>query len=117
MDDDQRRFWIASGIVVMIALTEVVGQACLKKARTQNIKWMLIVGMVVYLGVAYLLYVCYDYAGMGHTNLLWSCMSIILAILVGYHMFKEPYNSYNWVAAAFAMGAIYFAHRGREAGQ
>lgn len=112
-----QRFWIVLGFVVLITVTEVLGQTCLKTARAKKQVWMLFLGFLIYIGVAFLLYCCYEYEGMGHTNLIWSCMSIILALLVGYYWFKEPFNKYNWVAIALAFGAIYFAHRGDEEGR
>lgn len=112
-----QRLWIVLTFVILIAITEVVGQTCLKSAREQKKLWLLGLGILVYVLVAYLLYCCYQYEGMGHTNLVWSCMSIILALAVGYAWFKEPFNKYNWVAIALAFGAIYFAHRGDEEGR
>lgn len=78
---------------------------------------MLLLGIFIYACVAFLLYHCYEYEGMGHTNLVWSSMSIVLALVVGYYWFKEPFNKYNWIAVGFAFGAIYFAHRGDEEGR
>lgn len=112
-----QRFWIVLGFVILITFTEVLGQTCLKTARAENKRWLLFLGFFIYCMVAYFLYCCYQYEGMGHTNLIWSCMSIILALLVGYYWFKEPFNKYNWVAVALAFGAIYFAHKGDEEGR
>lgn len=111
-----QRFWIVIGFVVLITITEVLGQTCLKTARAQKKTWLLFLGIFIYCIVATLLWCCYSWEGMGHTNLVWSCMSIILALLVGYYWFKEPFNKYNWIAIGLAFGAIYFAHRGDEEG-
>lgn len=112
-----QRFWIVIGFVVLIAVTEVLGQTCLKSARAQKKVSLLFLGFLIYCLVAYLLYCCYQYEGLGHTNLIWSCLSIVLAMLVGYYWFKEPFNKYNWVAIFLAFGAIYFAHKGDEEGR
>ncbi len=109
-----RRFWIVIGFVVLITLTEICAQTCLKMARVKKNALLLMVGIILYLLVATLLYRCYQFEGMGHTNLVWSCMTIILAMVVGVYLFKEPFNRYNWIAIALALGAIYFAHRGDE---
>lgn len=109
-----RRFWIVISFVTLIALTEIAGQTCLKMARVKNKTYLLTLGILLYAMVAYLLYMCYQYEGLGHTNLVWSCITIVLALFVGYHWFKEPFNKYNWIAVVLAFGAIYAAHRGDE---
>lgn len=109
-----RRVPIVLAFVVLITLVEICGQTTLKMAQVKKNQFLLIVGLGLYLVVAYTLYRCYEYEGMGHTNLVWSSMSIILASLVGYAWFKEPFNKYNWIAIAFALLAVYFAHRGDE---
>ena len=75
---------------------------------------MILFGIVMYFLVGILLFVSYHYEGLGHINLLWSCLSIIIAILVGYTVFDEPVNYFTWIAFGCALGAIYFAHRAAE---
>jgi drug/metabolite transporter (DMT)-like permease len=71
-------------------------------------------GVRFYAVVATLLYFSYKYEGLGHINLVWSCVSIIIAILIGCILFHEPHNKYTYVAIILAFGAIYFAHRADE---
>lgn len=111
-----QRFWIVIFLVVMICLLEACGQTCIKKARVHGLGFWIMIGAVFYCIVALLLYMSYKYDGMGHVNLLWSCLSIILAITIGVILFKEPFNRYTLLAIFCAMVAIWFAHKADELG-
>lgn len=113
LDPDQR-FWIVIFIVMLIASLEACGQTCLKKARTNQILVFALMGAIFYVGVAALLYMSYKYDGLGHINLVWSCLSIIIAIGIGYYIFDEPMNRYTAATVACAFAAIYFAHKADE---
>lgn len=114
LSSNHSKVTIVLAIVLGISALEACGQACIKKARTQEILFWAIVGGLFYMGVVALLFISYKYEGMGHVNLLWSCISIILAISVGYFVFGEPMNQYTWVAFFFAICTVYFAHRSGE---
>jgi multidrug transporter EmrE-like cation transporter len=47
---------------------------------------------------------------MGHVNLLWSCVSIIIAYMIGIKFFKETHNKYTCYAILFALAAIYMSY-------
>ena len=56
---------------------------------------------------------CYCYAHKGHlgkVNLMWSCMSIIFVIIVGYVFLQEKLKNHDFAAIFFATLAIYFAN-------
>lgn len=114
MDTQHRTFWTVVGIVVLIATFEAFAQTLLKKAQVNKKTHMILFGVIMYFLVGILLFVSYHYEGLGHINLLWSCLSIIIAILVGYTIFGEPVNHFTWVAFGCALGAIYFAHKAGE---
>lgn len=108
------RFWPVILIIVAITLVEACAQTSLKMARAKKMVVLVPLGVLFYVGVATLLYLCYKYEGLGHVNLVWSCASIIIAILIGCILFKEPHNRYTYIAILLAFGAIYFAHRADE---
>lgn len=108
------RFWVVIWLVVAITLTEACAQFTMKTARARNETYLLPLGAVFYVMVSLLLYVSYKYEGLGHVNLVWSCASIVIAILIGCIWFNEPHNRYTYTAILFAFGAIYFAHRADE---
>ena len=105
---------ILLAIVLGISALEACGQACIKSARTHEIIMWAVVGGLFYMGVVALLFISYKYEGMGHVNMLWSCISIILAMTVGYFFFDEPMNKYTAVTFCFAILTIYFAHKAGE---
>lgn len=108
------RFWIVIWLIVGITIVEACAQATLKTARIKNNRYIVPVGIAFYVIVASLLYMSYKYEGLGHVNLVWSCASIIIAVLIGCLFFGEPHNKYTYIAIIFAFGSIYFAHRADE---
>lgn len=108
------RFWTVLWIIVAITIVEACAQTSLKMARARKIVLLVPLGILFYATVATLLYFCYRYEGLGHVNLVWSCASIIIAILIGCILFNEPHNRYTYIAVVLAFGAIYFAHRADE---
>ena len=110
------RFWMVIWIIVAITIVEACAQATLKTARAKEMPYLVPLGIAFYATVAFLLYLCYRYEGLGHVNLVWSCASIIIAILIGCILFNEPHNKYTYIAILLAFAAIYFAHRADELG-
>lgn len=109
-----QRFWVVIWLIVAITLAEAFAQASLKTARMKRMPYLVVLGVIFYTAVATLLYLTYRYEGLGHVNLVWSCASIIIAILVGCILFNEPHNRYTYIAIFLAFAAIYFAHRADE---
>lgn len=111
-----QRLWLVLGFVLIITVFEACAQTSLKTARARRKHYLIPLGILFYTIVALLLFYCYKYEGMGHTNLVWSCLSIIVAILIGCLLFNEPHNRYTYLAIVLAILAIYFAHRADELG-
>jgi drug/metabolite transporter (DMT)-like permease len=109
-----QRFWVVIWIIVAITLVEACAQTSLKTARVKKNIYFIPLGVFFYAIVATLLYVTYKFEGMGHVNLVWSCASIVIAILIGCVLFGEPHNRYTYTAIVLAFAAIYFAHRADE---
>jgi multidrug transporter EmrE-like cation transporter len=112
-----QRIRIVLPIIVSIAFFECYAQYTLKKGRREggDQKWIcLMTAGVAYAVICYLLYTSYQYDGIGHVNLLWSCISIVLAYAVGVSFFDEHINKYGYLAILFACIAIYFSHLNDE---
>ena len=104
-------FYLLVGLVVSISLLEICGQTCIRKYRQEGQTHFIIFGVSLYLIVIALLFHSYKYHGMGIVNLLWSCLSIVMAILVGCFVFHETFNHYMAIAVAFALTAVIFANK------
>lgn len=101
-------------LILLICLSEAIAQTCLRSARTFESKEctrLIVVGFVFYVMVAWLLYKTYGASEMGHTNLIWSCLSIIIAFVIGKVFFDEKLSRDVIIAIIFAIGAIYFAQK------
>jgi len=108
------RIKFALGFALLITFVEAFAQWNVKKSSSTENDHRLFLAMVLYCFVVYLLFRSYKYENVGHMNLIWSCMSIIVAFISGYVCFGEPFNKYTVVAILFALFAIYFAHRADE---
>ena len=97
-------------LVIVISILEICGQTCIRKFRENGNKQFIILGIALYLTVVLLLFHSYRYHGMGIVNLLWSCLSIIMAIVVGHFIFNEEFNHYMAMAIVLAFAAIIFAN-------
>ncbi len=112
-----QRIRLVIPLVIAISFFECYAQYTLKKGRTEGPghKWMCLGSAAfAYAVVCYLLYTSYKYDGIGHVNLLWSCVSIIFAYAVGISFFGEHINKYGYTAILFACIAIYFSHLNDE---
>ena len=104
-------------IIFLITISEAIAQTCLRKAnRTNGNKCgtLVITGMIAYATVAYLLFRVYTFSNLGHTNLVWSCLSIIVAFAMGSFFFRETINGFAVLSIAFAIAAIACAHLSSE---
>ena len=109
-----KRFRIVIGLVVAISFVECYAQYNLKRGRKNNEPHCLLISAILYGIICFLLYTSYQYEGMGHVNLIWSCVSIIFAYIVGIFVFDEYINNYGYLALFFALLAIYFSHKNDE---
>lgn len=112
-------FSTAISLIFLITLSEAIAQTCLKKAkgtpRGPECTRLFSIGIVAYIVVAYLLYNTYQFSNLGHTNLIWSCLSIIVAFIVGAVFFQETVNGFAVLSIALACAAIACAHLSSEA--
>jgi multidrug transporter EmrE-like cation transporter len=95
---------------VLIALFEAIAQSSLKfysKNREKQFDMLLFLGIGGYIMVSLFLFTSYKYEDMGHMNLIWSCMSIIIAFTMGNILFAEHLNGYSVAAIGLALSSIY----------
>ncbi len=117
-----QRLWIVIILAIGLSLIEMVAQVSIKHARedtllhSQENKTYLLVAIVFYTVIVLLLFYSYNFEGLGHMNMVWSCVSIVLAFVIGYIFFKEPFNKFTILAIILASFAIYFAHLADERG-
>lgn len=77
-------------IILLISISECIGQSCLKKLFENPSKTHLyLVAVVFYSIVCYLLFLSYKYKGMGIVNVLWSGLSVLVIVSTGVIYFNE----------------------------
>lgn len=99
--------------VILITLFEATAQLCFKKFEINktNSYCYFLFGIILYSIVCGLLCYCYKNKGrLGSVNLMWSCMSIVFVIIVGYVFLEEQLRLHDFAAIFFALLAIYFAN-------
>jgi multidrug transporter EmrE-like cation transporter len=78
------------GLVVLISISECLGQSCLKSFYgDQSRKYLYFLGVLFYSFVCLLLVFSYKYKGMGLVNVLWSGISVLTVVSVGAIYFDE----------------------------
>ena len=96
-------------LVLLIVICETLAQTCLKRSDQQAVYF--VIALFLYGLVCYLLVACYfNQGGMGQVNLMWSSISIISVITVGYLVFGESIDANKLLAIGFAGAAVYFAN-------
>jgi multidrug transporter EmrE-like cation transporter len=110
------KFWLVLGLVFVIALFEACGQYTLKTGHDKGESRYLVIGIFFYSFVCFMLFRSYKYEGLAHVNLIWSCLSIIMAYISGVLFFKEVCNKYTILAIFLALCAIYVSHLSDEVG-
>ena len=106
--------YIVLFLIFLITLSEAIAQYCIRCARNKlctkkKCIALFIGGMVAYCVVGVLLYKVYSFENLGVTNLVWSCMSIIVAFIVGKFFFTEKIKKHDVIAISLAIFAIIFA--------
>lgn len=96
--------------IVLISVLEASSQAALKAVRVHKQNVWFFVGAMGYVCIAALLYYSYQFKGMGAVNLMWSSLSIILAVLFDHLFFGEKITPHIIAAFVFALLAIYLAN-------
>lgn len=94
---------------VIICFFEACAQNSLKQSLIKKSENFYLLGLFFYVGVGYFLHLAYHKIPLGQINLVWSCFSIIIALIVGYLIYDEPMNKYTITAILFSFGAVYMS--------
>ncbi len=106
-------FGVVIVFAILIAFCEAVAQSSMKYYSLDAINhsdWIILIGVAGYIMVALLLLTSYRYEDMGHMNMTWSCISIIVAYSLGFLLFAETVNQYTIFSVMLALSAIYVGH-------
>lgn len=94
-------------ISIVISIVEQIGQYLLKKSKT-NFDYFYINGIIFYIIVAMLFHYIYNNYNANKVIVIWSCVSILLAVILGSLYENEEITIYKIIAVIFAILAIYF---------
>jgi uncharacterized membrane protein HdeD (DUF308 family) len=89
---------------LLVALVETFAQNIL--VSSDNGSYMFFFGICLYFLVAYILQFSYHHFPLSKLNIIWSCISIILAIVLGHFLYKEPLTSKSILSGVLALSAI-----------
>ena len=95
--------WDIFAIVLMISICEACGQSMAFLAHKKHKALLLIIAWFFYLFVVYFLYRAYAYKGVGYINILWSGITTLLMIAIGYLFFNERLSIIEWIGAGFIL--------------
>jgi len=112
---DNIKDWAKKSIVdeilifaLIIAVVENIAQNTIKQNQTNSFKFL--IGILLYVFIGYLLDYTYSNYQISMLNTIWSCISIILAIFMGYMLYDEPINIWKILGLFSAIMAIYFMY-------
>lgn len=110
---DNIHIWADKSIVdellvftVIISVVEAYAQNNLKNSNNKYIA-----GLIIYVFVGYLLHYTYQNFPLSKVNVIWSCLSIIIATTLGYLIYDENINSLKILAVLLAIGAVYCSYK------
>lgn len=106
----QTNFYIIIAFAIGISVLEACAQNSLKQSKLYQCDKRFYLGVIFYMSVAYGLYKAYQFIGLGQMNLVWSCLSIVMAISAGHLFYNEPFNKYTALSIILAFAAIITAY-------
>jgi multidrug transporter EmrE-like cation transporter len=95
-------------LAITIAIVEAIAQNLIKSSGN-NTDSKTIFGLSFYIIVGFLLHHAYNKFDLSKVNVIWSCISIVLATTLGYFIYNEHIGWKNILAVVLALGAVYFA--------
>jgi multidrug transporter EmrE-like cation transporter len=95
-------------ISIVISIIEQFGQFSLKNSKS-IFDMFYINGIVFYILVAILFHYIYNNYNVNKVNIIWACISIVLAVILGAIFENESITLNKIIAVFFSIVAIYFA--------
>lgn len=95
--------------LILMALLIVIIEQCAQKSLQNSVHlwdFYYILGLFCYILVGWVLHYSYNNYPTSKINVVWSCMSIITAVLLGYALYNDTIDIYKIFAVTFAILAI-----------
>jgi drug/metabolite transporter (DMT)-like permease len=92
-------------ISIVISVIELSAQFSLRKSKT-NFDYFYINGIIFYILVAVIFHYIYNNYNVNKVNVIWSCISILLAVILGSLYENEKITWNTIIAVIFAILAI-----------
>ena len=112
---DTLKKWMEKSIVdeiilvaIFVAIFESLAQNTLINSKQGSLHYF--VGLLFYMGLGYILHWGYTNFPMSKLNVTWACLSIVIAVTVGYLIHKEEVNKFSMLSVFFALIAVYFSY-------
>ena len=94
-------------LIFTIVFFESIAQYHIKKSKLKRNYLYLLIAIFSYSVVCLLLDKCYDFDGMGITNFVWSILSIVTMLSVGYLLFDEKITNYDIIGMVLSVIGLY----------
>lgn len=94
-------------LIFTIVFFEAIAQYHIKKSKIDNKYVHLSIAVFSYSVVCLLLDKCYDFNGVGITNFVWSVLSIISMLIVGYVLFNEKITKFDIAGIILSIFGLY----------
>lgn len=95
-------------IIVLISLFECIAQGCLKNFFKNSKLYFFAISVICYAAVCYLLVCSYSFKSMGMVNCIWSGVSIIFIVCIGYVFFNEKIDIQDIMGIGLIIIGIWF---------
>lgn len=112
---DSLKKWMEKSIVdeiilvaIFVAIFESLAQNTLINSKQGSLHYF--VGLLFYMGLGYILHWGYTNFPMSKLNVTWACLSIVIAVTVGYLIYEEEVNKFSILSVVFALIAVYFSY-------
>jgi len=93
--------------ILLIAILETIAMGVIEDSANKRNKYF-IIGIFIYIIVAYILYEILKVGDIAVTNALWNATTVILVSLMGIFYFDEKFTIYQYIGLGFAILAIIF---------
>jgi len=95
-------------IITIVAILESLSHANLKYVYNTKKNEYFLISVILYAIICYLLYIIYHYKTLASATALWSGMSIILALFLGWKLFNEHLTPADYIGIILITIGIYF---------
>lgn len=93
-------------LVLLISICEAGAQSISYLSYTRNSNLLFVLAWVIYLAIVYLLWRSYHYRGVGYINVIWSGITTMLMLAIGYFFFNERLSMIEWIGTFFVITGI-----------